>query len=145
MPYIKYNGEPIYFDTLDEAKAAIDGKAGGGKKDPTANGPWTPARFKDYVNRLSDSQQKMLRELVKSPSGQRTAKDLATAASLSSPKAFGPVLAAMSKHAKRAGINFDSVMSSERKEIGGEEMLVFTAAPAFMQVSAEQGWRVTEE
>jgi hypothetical protein len=145
MPFIKYNGEAIYFDTLEEAKAAIDGKQAGSKGTSGGAGPWTQGRFKDYIARLSAPQVKILQELVKSPSGVKTAKDLASAGGLSGPKAFGPVMAALSKHAKRAGISFDNVLKSERKDIGGEEMLVFTASPAFMKTSAEAGWSVSEE
>jgi hypothetical protein len=143
MPFIKYKGEPIYFDTLDEAKTAIDGKPGS-SKGGAIDGPWTAARFKDYTSRLSQPQLRMLQELVKSPHGTRTAKDLASSLGFTSGKAFGPVLAAMSKHAKKAGIGFETVMHSERKEIGNENMLVFTAAPAFMKIAVESGWKVGE-
>lgn len=144
MPFIKYKGESIYFDTLDEAKAAIDAKPGSTKTGTVSDGPWTAARFKDYTSRLSQPQLRMLQELVKSPHGTRTAKDLASSLGFSSSKAFGPVLAAMSKHAKKAGINWETVMRSDRREIGNENMLVFTASPTFMKVAEESGWKVGE-
>lgn len=147
MPYIKYNGEPIYFDTLEEARAAIDALSGGKGKAKTGSaghGPWTASRFKDYTGRLSQPQLKLLQELVKSPEGSKTAKDLASAVQFKSDKAFGPVLAAMSKHAKKAGLSFDTIMRSERKDIGNDSVLVFTVAPSFSKIAAEQGWRVSD-
>lgn len=145
MPFIKYKGEPIYFDSLDEAKAEIDRRAttpSPGQKGAT-DGPWTLSRFKDYTGRLSTQQVKMLQELVKSDHG-RTAKDLAPALGFGSAKSFGPVLAAMSKHAKKAGISFDAVMKSDRIDVGNEKMLVFNAAPAFVKIATEAGWKVGE-
>jgi hypothetical protein len=147
MPYIKYNGEPIYFDTLEEARDAIDKLSGGkpkAKSGTSADGVWTAARFKDYTGRLSQSQLKLLQELVKSPEGSRTAKDLASVAQFKGDKAFGPVLAAMSKHAKKAGLSFDKILKSERKDIGNDSVLVFTAAPSFIKIAEEQGWKVSD-
>lgn len=143
MPFIKYKGESIYFETLEEAKHAIDGGtiASGSLSSKNASGPWTLSRFKDYTGRLSAPQLRMLAELVRSPDG-RTAKDLASALDLGSAKAFGPVLAAMSRHARKIGISFDTVMKSERIDVGNEKMLHFTVSDGFRAIAAEAKWKL---
>jgi hypothetical protein len=142
MPFIKYKGESIYFDTIEEAKAAIDGGMRGSVAAAKggSDGPWTMPRFKDYVGRLSQPQVRMLQELVKSPHGRRTARDLASSIGFNTSKAFGPILAAMSKHAKKAGIGFEAVLKSSREDVGNETVLVFTAAPAFVRIASDAGW-----
>src|SRR5687768_6133276 len=118
MRSIMYKGVPIYFETLEDAMEAID-KSGGSvgasgerktSRPTTGDGRWTMSRFNDFIGRLTDGQQKLLRELVSSPHG-RMGRDLAPTLGFKSPKAFGPVLAAMSKHAKKTGVGFQEVMS----------------------------------
>ena len=130
MPSIKWKGVEIHFDTFDEAIAAAERLAsgsGGARGDDAAktngagpliaDGRWTVSRFRDYVGRLSQPQTRMLQELVRTPHG-RTAKDLAQVLGFQSAKAFGPVMAAMSKHARNAGIDFAEVLTSDRIVVG---------------------------
>jgi hypothetical protein len=153
MPFIKHNGVAIHFENLEDAIAYAEKYGGitaaGAQKNSAGQrngegGPWTMSLFKDYTGRLSATQIRMLQEVVKS-GHQRTAKDLASTLGFSSgAKSFGPILAAMSKHAKKAGVSFDAVMKSDRIDVGDEKMLVFNAAPAFVKIASEAGWKVGE-
>lgn len=86
----------------------------------------------------------MLQELARTPHG-RTAKDMAQALGFGSDKAFGPVLAAMSKHAKNAGIDFGEVLTSERITVGRDKILEFKATQSFLRMAAEAGWKIGDE
>ena len=85
----------------------------------------------------------MLQELEKTPHG-RTAKDLASELGLETTKAFGPILAAMSRHAKGVGISHDDVMVSERITIGRDKILEFRATSAFIRIAQAGGWKTSE-
>lgn len=147
MPSIKYKGHEIYFDSLEEAIAAIDVIASTDgaavsqvRRISASEGRWTVSRFRDFVGRLSAPQTKLLQELVTSPHG-KVGKDLAQTLGFKSPKAFGPVLAAMSKHAKKTGIAFNEVLMSTRITIGNDQDTEFKATDAFIQIALEAGWR----
>ena len=149
---ILYRGVQIQCESLDEAVAMAERLGGGlvGSEDGAGQnhgrgvveGRWTVSRFQDFTGRLSEPQRNMLQELVRNSHG-RTAKDLAHTLALSTSKSFGPLLAAMSKHAKKAGVRMEDVLSSERVDLGDEKMLEFRAAGTFARIAGEAGWRTS--
>jgi hypothetical protein len=150
---IEYRGAVAICESIEDAAAllgrltggatSLAGPGDGARNDVHSEGRWTVARFRDFVGRLSQPQVRMLQELVRIPHG-RTAKDLAPTLNFSTPKSFGPIMAAMSKHAKKAGIGIQEVLTSERVSVGNELLLEFKATPTFMRVATEAGWRTDE-
>ncbi|HEV3057063.1 MAG TPA: hypothetical protein VGY48_02395 [Vicinamibacterales bacterium] len=146
------NGREVTAESLDDLEALLDRFPGthstpaethspshrAGKAHP--DGPWPASRFKDFIGRLTDSQRRMLQELVKSQHG-KTARDLAQILGFRDAKVFGPVMAAMSKHAKKTGVRIQDVLTTERIDVGDhEKATLFKAADSFARAAGEAGW-----
>jgi hypothetical protein len=100
---------------------------------------WTVGRFQSFIGQLQDKQRRFLRELVASQDGL-TDSALRQTLSLSSNKAFGPILTGISRRAKKVGVGLDDVLKSEKMALqNGEKFLEFKAAPAFAAVAREAG------
>ena len=126
-------GREVIAETLDDLDALLERYPGSGLSDApsdrhgsnplnrsTGEGRWPASRFKDFTGRLSAPQVRMLQELVKSPHG-RTARDLAQILGFKDAKVFGPLLAAMSKHAKKTGVRIQDIMTNDRIDVGDDE------------------------
>jgi hypothetical protein len=146
-------GHEVIAETIEDLEALLErfpgsssdnqyqgGQRGarGAKSNP--DGPWPPSRFRDFIERLTDSQRRMLQELVKSQHG-KTARDLAQILGFSSAKVFGPVMAAISKHAKKTGVRIKDVLTTDRIDVGdNEKATLFKAADSFCRAAIEAGW-----
>ncbi len=144
---IIHQGVEIHCETADEAieiaaklrgapftpkKGAHAGQGFGGSR-------WTASRFRTFCSLLQDKQRKFLREVLKSTDGV-TATTLRQSLSLSSNKAFGPILTAISRKAKKVGVSLQDVLTSEKILLSsGERVLEFKAAPSFAGVAEQAG------
>jgi hypothetical protein len=100
---------------------------------------WTVGRFQNFIGQLQDKQRRFLRELVASQDGL-TDSALRQTLSLSSNKAFGPILTGISRRAKKVGVGLDDVLTSDKMSLqNGEKFLEFKASPAFAAVARESG------
>jgi len=147
---VSHRGADAFCDTPEEAAELLRLLGGDSnqsqpalqthqQKGGDADGRWTLSRFRDFIARLTQQQSKMLEELVRSAHG-KTAKDIAQIIGVN-PKALGPMLAAMSKHAKKSGVGIDDVLNNTKIEVGGERMSEFKATPSFARVAVQHGWR----
>jgi hypothetical protein len=146
---VVYQGVEIQCETADEA-VEIAGKlsgAGSGKGAGRVHGGgqsvagtrWTVNRFQSFIGQLQDKQRRFLRELTASTDGL-TDSALRQSLSLSSNKAFGPILTGISRRAKKVGVSLQDVLTSEKMSLaGGEQFLEFRASPAFVAVAREGG------
>ncbi len=116
------NGKPI--------SLGIDG---GGSR-------WTENRFRTFIGGLRDLQAKLLRELIANPNGVPDAT-LRKTLNLKSNKALGASMGGLSKKAKKLGIGLDDILTSGKLTLNGEEVLEFKAAPAFIKIARECGWK----
>lgn len=143
-------GREVIAETLDDLDALLERYPGSNSSEsPTerhgshgkgADGRWPISRFKDFTSRLTAPQVRMLQELVKSPHG-RTARDLAQILGFKDAKVFGPLLAAMSKHAKKTGVRIQDVMTTDRIDVGDNEKVTeFKATESFARTAVEAGW-----
>ncbi|MFQ5662567.1 MAG: hypothetical protein ACE5HL_01895 [Terriglobia bacterium] len=141
-----HEGVEIHCETAEEA-IEIAAKLRGthpsprkGKGEFSLTGSrWTVARFKNFAGQLQDKQRKFLRELVSSPDGL-TDSALRQSLGLTTNKAFGPILTAISRKAKKVGIDLKEVYTSDKVNLGsGQQVLEFKAAPAFIKVADEAG------
>jgi len=146
-------GREVFAETLDDLDALLERYPGSGASESGADerhsaqrskgsqdGRWPASRFKDFISRLSAPQVRMLQELVKSPHG-RTAKDLASILGFRDAKVFGPVMAAMSKHAKKTGVRIQDVLTTDRLDLGDNEKVTeFKATDSFAKAASEAGW-----
>jgi hypothetical protein len=146
-------GREVFAETLDDLDALLERYPGSSGSDANhdernssqrskggQDGRWPASRFKDFISRLSAPQVRMLQELVKSPHG-RTAQDLASILGFRDAKVFGPVLAAMSKHAKKTGVRIQDVLTTDRIDLGDNEKVTeFKATESFAKIAGEAGW-----
>jgi hypothetical protein len=144
-------GREVIAETLDDLDALLERYPGSStesassEKRPQASkggidGRWPASRFKDFTGRLTPPQLRMLQEVVKSQHG-KTAKDLAQILGFRDAKVFGPVMAAMSKHAKKTGVRVQDVLVTDRIDVGdGEKVTQFKATESFARAAAEAGW-----
>lgn len=154
MYTIEVNGVKVECSTASEAIALINGLRDGysapkgtasqsGSPAPPAQNPaggsrWNPDRFKQFCNRLADNQKTFLREIVGSPHGVMDTA-LRQKLGLSTNKAFGPIVTAISRHAKFVGVSLDDVLESKNVQLGTEWALEYKASPSFLRVAAEAG------
>lgn len=143
-------GREVIAETLDDLEALLE-RFPGSHATPSeeqavprgrggVDGRWPPSRFKDFIGRLTDPQRRMLQELVKSQHG-KTARDLASILGFRDAKVFGPVMAAMSKHAKKTGVGIQDVLTTERVDVGdNEKATMFKVADSFARAAGEAGW-----
>jgi hypothetical protein len=149
---IMINGREVFAETLDDLEALLErfpGSATGGTSSHHADvgrgvkgdaGRWSPSRFKDFTGRLTQPQLRLLQELVKSPHG-RTSRDLAQVLGFRDAKVFGPLLAAISKHAKKTGVGIQEVLATERIDVGDNEKTTqLKATDAFARAAVDAGW-----
>jgi hypothetical protein len=142
-------GREVIAETLDDLEALLDrfpgshaapDEHGVHRPKTTSDGRWPASRFKDFIGRLTDPQRRLLQELVKSQHG-KTARDLAQILGFRDAKVFGPVMAAMSKHAKKTGVRIQDVLTTERVDVGdNEKETMFKAADSFARAAVEAGW-----
>jgi hypothetical protein len=145
-----HQGVEIHCETADEA-VQIAERLAGTSTVSTAHGRshasgqslagsrWTVSRFQTLMGQLQDKQRRFLREVVASPDGL-TDSALRQSLTLSSNKAFGPILTGISRRAKKVGVSLQDVLTSEKMALaGGEQFLEFKAAPAFVAVAREAG------
>lgn len=149
MIKIVHCGIEFHCETTDEA-VEIAAKLSGGKVpeglkkrgQPEAIGGgsrWTTSRFQTFIGQLHDQQRKFLRQILSNPDGLTDAV-LRQALSLSSNKAFGPIITGISRKAKKAGVSLQDVVSSEKVTLSsGEKVLEYKANPVFVTVSREGG------
>jgi hypothetical protein len=147
------NGRIVFAETVDDLDAllerypgsdtddAVSGpRRGSGGKGSAGDGRWPASRFKDFTSRLSPPQLRMLQEVVKSQHG-KTAKDLAQMLGFRDAKVFGPLMAAMSKHAKKTGVRVQDVLTTDRIDVGdGDKLTQFKATESFARAAHEAGW-----
>ncbi len=145
-------GREVFADTLDDLEALLERYPGSSSEDASnerrtsgpskggGDGRWPASRFKDFTGRLTPPQLRMLHEIVKSQHG-KTAKDLAQILGFRDAKVFGPVMAAMSKHAKKTGVRIQDVLTTDRIDVGdGEKVTQFKATESFARAASEAGW-----
>lgn len=149
---VLYQGVEIQCETVDEV-AQIAERLGSGSdngvprsasvKHPHSpglvNSRWSIHRFQTFIGQLKDRHRRFLRELINSPDGQ-TDSALRQQLSLNSNKAFGPILSAISRRAKKIGMSLQDVLLSEKMTLqSGEQFLEFKASPSFVAIAKEAG------
>ncbi|HEV2112722.1 MAG TPA: hypothetical protein VGR50_01160 [Terriglobales bacterium] len=142
------NGVEIHCDTADEA-VEIAAKLGAGEAigtkqavshaGPIAGSRWTVARFNNLMHVLQDKQREFLREVVKNPDGITDAQ-LRDILKLKSNKAFGPVLTALSRKAKKVGVSMGDMFVSKKEALDdGQKFIEFRPTASFRQVAHDAG------
>jgi len=131
------------FQLTEKAGGGATGANGGRHSNPSSSAAigtrWTVSRFQGFISQLQDKQKRFLREVVSSQDGL-TDSALRQTLSLSSNKAFGPILTGISRRAKKAGVGLDDVLKSEKMTLqNGERFLEFKASPAFAAIAREAG------
>lgn len=100
---------------------------------------WTATRFQNFAGLLNENEQRALNALISNPDGMPDAT-LRQALGLSSNKSFGPIFTGISRKAKKVGVTFEDVISSEVVRMtNGDNVREFRAVPAFMRIAAETG------
>jgi hypothetical protein len=144
---ITFHGVEIQCETADEtaqiaerlAGISDESRPGARSPQPGATSRWTVTRFNSFMATLADRQRKLLRDLVASPDGL-TDQVLRQSLSLSNNKAFGPLLTAISRKAKKVGMGIQDVVASEKRtHADGDDFLEFKASPAFVAVARDAG------
>jgi hypothetical protein len=148
MIKVIYRDVEILCDTAEEALEVARGVSGSptviASKKHQAEGSmvgsrWTVSRFNSFTKQLKEKQKKFLSLIIESPDAV-TDSILRQALGLTTNKAFGPVLAGISRKAKKSGVSLQDVLSSEKVHLSADEtVLEFKAKGAFVQVAKEAG------
>lgn len=103
------------------------------------NSRWTSSRFQNFTSELKDKQRQLLMLVLDNPDGL-TDQSLRQTMGVENNNGFGPIMAAISKRAKKLGIQMTEILTTEKVVMaGGEKMLEFKAAPAFQKIAKASG------
>lgn len=143
---VVFEGVEIHCDTPDDAIELINKLRGStasskdwGRQAMIAGSRWTVSRFQNFANLLRDRQRKFLQQLVDNPDGV-TDIALRQSLGLNTNKGLGPILTAISRKAKKVGVDLKEVYSREKiTHASGEQVLEFKASSAFIGVAKDAG------
>jgi len=150
MIKIVHQGIEFHCETADDAvalAAKLTGAqlpnaqhyAGRPEEIAIAGSRWTTSRFQHFMGQLHDQQKKFLKQILGNADGL-TDIVLRQSLGLSSNKAFGPILAGVSRRAKKVGVSLQDVLQKEKVILpSGERVLEFKAVPSFVMVAKEAG------
>ncbi len=141
-----YDGVEIQCETADDAvelagrlRGSADFTNASSRQGAISGSRWTVSRFQNFSSLLRDKQRIFLQQLISSPDGQ-TDIALRQRLGLNTNKGFGPILTAISRKAKKIGVDLKEVYTTEKlAHTSGEQVLEFKASPAFIKVAEEAG------